>query len=128
MTDLPDNPVEAALLAERALDHAARTQLADPDPEHKDFYTYGMVLQGVLRHAGELVTVLARQISTYGDRNVVRADDGSDADQRLVEAAAALTAVRADLDSAATPHASAYQSAIGHVAAAVYPDAGGQDL
>lgn len=101
---------------------AVRRQQADRDPAHEDFYSWGWALSSLTARVQDAGGVLARQVGAYGDRRILRDDEGGDPAARLAEAGAHLDELRAAL-GVANEAARRYHSAIGHIAVEVDPEA-----
>src|SRR5215212_8706100 len=98
-----------------------RRQQADRDPAHEDFYAWGWALSEVTATTNDVGRVLAGQVRQYGDRRVLRDDEGGDPDARLDEAAEYLDQMAAALWQA-NEAARLYHSAVGHIAVEVDPE------
>ena len=108
--------------ATEALRDAAGKQAKDRDAAHEDFYRWGWALSELTGTVEEVARMLGRQVSAYGDRRVLRDDEGGDPYARLAAARAHLDEAGAAL-SAANMSVRAYHSAVGHIAVEVDPDA-----
>lgn len=97
-------------------------QQQDGDPAHEDFYTWGWALSELTQRTQDAGRVLMRQVPRYGDRRVLRDDEGGDPAMRLQEARDHLDQMAAAL-AQANAAARAYHSAIGHIAVEVDPEA-----
>jgi hypothetical protein len=96
------------------LAEAVRQQQDDDDPAHEDFYTWGWLLSDLTMRLDDAARVLARQVSAYGDRRILRDDEDGVPAERLAEARGHLDELRAVLGTANTA-ARAYHSSIGHI-------------
>lgn len=101
---------------------AARQQANDRDPAHEDFYAWGWALTELLDRVDAIAEVLERQIPRYGDRRILRDDQGRDPAERLVEAVSRLVETRQALGPA-RERIRKYHSATSHIAVDVDPDA-----
>jgi len=96
-------------------------QHEDRDPAHEDFYVWGWALSELTMRLQDGARVLGRQVAGYGDRRILRDDEGADPDARLVEAGEHLAALVSALDQA-NRAARLYHSAVGHIAVQVDPE------
>lgn len=96
-------------------------QHEDRDPAHEDFYVWGWALSELTMRLQDGARVLGRQVASYGDRRILRDDEGADPAARLVEAGAHLGALVSALDQA-NRAARLYHSAVGHIAVQVDPE------
>ena len=108
--------VETAVLA------AVTAQRDTPDPSHEEFYAWGGALTDTLRRFEYLCAVLDRQVGNYGNRRVLRDDDGINPYGRLAEMRELLKQLSADLRAAGAT-ADRYWSASLHIVAEVDPQA-----
>lgn len=97
-------------------------QQGDGDPAHEDFYSWGWALSDFTARVQDAGRVLAAQVQGYGDRRILRDDEGGDPAARLDEARACLVSMM-DALGVANAAARSYHSAIGHVAVEVDPEA-----
>lgn len=97
-------------------------QHEDRDPAHEDFYVWGWALSELTMRLQDGAQVLGRQVASYGDRRILRDDEGADPAARLVEAGAHLGALVSALDQA-NRAARLYHSAVGHIGVQVDPEA-----
>lgn len=100
---------------------AVLAQQRDGDPAHEGFYAWGWALSEATARVEDAGRVLRRQVSAYGDRRILRDDDGADPQERLREAAGHLDAM-CSAAAAANEAARRYHSAIGHIAVEVDPE------
>lgn len=107
------------------LEGVARHQATDRDPSHQDFYDWGWALTELLDRVDAVAEVLERQIPRYGDRRILRDDEGGDPAERLAEAVSRLAETRQALGPARA-RVREYHSAASHIAVAVDPDAEGE--
>lgn len=96
-------------------------QQRNADPAHEDFYAWGWALSELTAGVQGAGGVLGRQVTAYGNRRVLRDDDGADPYGRLAEACGHLEAMGVAL-AEANAAARLFHSAIGHVAVAVDPE------
>lgn len=96
-------------------------QHEDRDPAHEDFYVWGWALSELTMRLQDGARVLGRQVAGYGDRRILRDDEGADPAARLVEAGEHLAALVSALDQA-NRAARLYHSAVGHIAVEVDPE------
>lgn len=101
---------------------AVRRQADDHDPAHEDFYAWGYVLSELTARVQDAARILARQVAAYGDRRILRDDDGADPADRLAEAARLLDHLHTTA-GVANSAARLYHSSIGHIGVAVNPEA-----
>jgi hypothetical protein len=106
--DLPD-PITAAVRRQR------------DNPSTDTLYAWGYVLSELTARVEDIARVLAKQVSTYGHRRILRDDEGGNPAARLQEAQASLANV-ATYAEIANEAARAYHSAIGHIAVEVDPE------
>src|SRR5919206_1181230 len=102
--DLPDPITEAV-----------RRQAVNHDPSPEDLCAWGYVLSQLTALVQDVAGALRRQVVAYGDRRVLRDNEGADPAARLVNAARLLADV-ADAAGRANSAARLYHSAIGHIA------------
>lgn len=100
---------------------AVTRQRENRDPAHEDFYTWGWALSDLTARLQDGARLLGRQVSGYGNRRILRDDEGADPAARLVEAGAHLAALVSALDQA-NQAARLYHSAVGHIAVEVDPE------
>lgn len=109
-------------VAETALLAAVTAQQDTTDPTHEEFYAWGGALTDTLRRFEYLCTVLDRQVGNYGNRRVLRDDEGINPYGRLAEIRELLKQLSADLQTAGAT-ANLYWSASSHIAVEVDPEA-----
>lgn len=100
---------------------AEERQRTDHPPAHEDFYAWGSALDQLTYRLGGAVRTLHHQVQAYGDRRILRDDEGSDPAARLAEADEYLDALSVALEEA-SKWARSYHSSIGHIAVEVDPD------
>lgn len=103
------------------LTSAVRDQHEDRDPAHEDFYAWGWALTEVLDRTDQALSVLERQVEHYGDRRILRDDEGADPAARLDEITSRLAATRSAL-APARDRVREYHSAVSHIAVEVDPE------
>jgi hypothetical protein len=113
---------EALDQASNGLDGAVTRQRHDRDPAHEDFYIWGGALSDLTARMQDAGRVLGQQVEGYGQRRILRDDEGGDPMARLAEAGGFLQDMVMALDRANVA-ARAYHSAIGHIAVEVDPEA-----
>src|SRR3712207_947473 len=86
-----------------------RRQREDSDPTHEDFYAWGYGLSEMTAQLEQLVNVLRRQIAGYGDRFILRDDEGADPAERLGDVEASLMSLMQSL-TASNRYAREYHS------------------
>lgn len=96
-------------------------QHEDRDPAHEDFYVWGWALSELTMRLQDGARVLGSQVAGYGDRRILRDDEGADPAARLVEAGEHLAALVSALDQA-NQAARLYHSSVGHIAVQVDPE------
>lgn len=89
-------------------------QQQDRDPSHEDFYAWGWALSDLTVRLQDVGQLLSRQVASYGERRILRDDEGTDPHGRLLEACAHLDEMAAAL-GAAHNSAGLYFSAISHI-------------
>lgn len=94
---------------------AVRDQHEDRDPACEDFSTWGWALTELLDRGDRAMSVLERQVERYGDRRILRDDEGADPEARLDEISARLAAARTTL-ALARQRVREYHTAVSHLA------------
>lgn len=105
---------------EQALTSAVSAQHYDADPAHEDFYAWGWFLASAMSQLSRASWTLQQQIAHYGDRRILRDDEGMDPAERLARMRVELAALTGLLDQAYTV-ADRYHQESSHLAVAVDP-------
>lgn len=110
----PQTPADLLDDAYDLIVRAMITQRADADPAHEDFYVYGHDLQVIPTALAEFTERLAAQVSSYGERYVLRDDSGGRPEDRIATAIDCLQRLHAKLHDASR-YAAEYHNAIAHI-------------
>jgi len=117
MKDRPDALDELTEML-RAL---ATDQRMEADPAHEDFYAWGWVLGDLTYRLSEVCSTLAQQVERYGDRRILRDDQGGDPADRLVAMRELLSRLAGELRQAEAT-ARAYHNEASHIGVEVDPN------
>jgi hypothetical protein len=99
---------------------AVTEQRQDGDPAHEDWYTWGWVLSDVTAQLEHLSRVLGEQVRRYGERRILRDDEGMDPTERAGRTDDTLRELARCLHEA-NLYARAFHSEASHIAVEVDP-------